>query len=251
MATAYPETIAVAADIIRGAAEHDCLQITGNGTHYPADTGTLGLSAAKMSGIRIYRPSDWTITVSAGTPIAQINDVVSPNGQRLAFNPPVDRRSDGSSPKPTIGGAIATNAGEPRPAFGSRLQDSLLGMRFINGNGEIIDAGSRAIKNVAGIALARGLVGSWGNLALICDITLRLIPNSPQEQMGAAPVRNSDGAMPRFFRPRTDMPGEFQAINLPVSSPSRITDRLNARIKQAFDPKGVFSSKPYLSRAAV
>lgn len=231
MATAYPETIDQAADIIRGAAGQACLQIAGNGSHYPTETGTPGLSAAKMTGMRIYRPHDWTITVSAGTPMAEINDVVSRNGQRLVFDPPAGRRREGSHPGPTIGGAIATNTGGPATAFRGRLRDSVLGMRFINGRGEIIDAGSRAIKNVAGIALARGLVGSWGNLALICDVTLRLIPNTPQEQ--------------------TELNDESAAISLPVSHPSRTADRLNARIKQAFDPMGVFSSAPYLFRTAV
>lgn len=231
MATAYPETTDQAADIIRGAAGHECLQIIGNGSRYPADAGTPGLSAARISGIRIYRPDDWTITVSAGTPIEKISEIVSQNGQRLAFSPPVDRRFGGSRPEPTIGGAIAANAGDPRIPFCGRVQDSVLGMRFINGSGEIIDAGSRAIKNVAGIALARGLVGSWGNLALICEVTLRLISASSVEQ--------------------PDQEDRSDAIGFTVSHPSQTANRISARIKRAFDPKGVFSSKAYLSRTAI
>lgn len=231
MATAYPETIAQAADIIRGAAGQECLQIIGNGSRFPVDSETPGLSTAKMSGIRIYRPDDWTITVSAGTPIEKISEIVSQNGQRMAFGLPVDRRFGGSRPEPTIGGAIAANAGEPCTPFCGRVQNSVLGMQFINGKGEIIDAGSRAIKNVAGIALARGLAGSWGNLALICEVTLRLIASPSLEQR--------------------DLEDRSEAIGLTVSHPSQTANRLSARIKRAFDPKGVFSSKAYLSRTAI
>ncbi|MCR9136565.1 MAG: FAD-binding oxidoreductase [Alphaproteobacteria bacterium] len=247
MATAYPETIGQTAQIIRAAAGGGSLQIIGNGSRYPADPGTPGLSVAGLSGIRIYEPNDWTVTVGAGTPLAQINKITSTNGQRLAFEVPTDRRKDDPDPKATIGGAIATNAGA---SPGRRLRDSVLGMRFINGNGEIIEAGSRAIKNVAGIDLARGLVGSWGNLALICEVTLRLVPVLPRQQTIAATVPTFVAALAPADASHADRTIEFGAIERPSSSARRSRDRLNDRIKQAFDPKGVFSSKPFLFRTA-
>lgn len=247
MATAYPETIDQAADIIRAAPGGGSLQINGSGSRYPSDPGTPGLSTAGLSGIRIYEPIDLTITVGAGTPQALVNKIVSSNGQRLAFEVPTDRRKGGPDPKSTIGGAIATNAGA---SPGGRLRDSVLGMRFINGNGEIIEVGSRAIKNVAGIDLARGLVGSWGNLALICEVTLRLIPLLPRQQPIAAKALSIMPALAPADESYSDRTIEFRAIKLPPSSTIRCRDRLNDRIKQAFDPKGVFSSKPFLFQMA-
>lgn len=251
MVTEYPDTIDQAVDIVRRTAGHSCIQITGNGSRHRVETGTPGLSSAKLSGIQIYRPEDWTITVRAGTPITEITDAVSRNGQRLTFDPPTDQRIQGSRPKPTIGGAIATNTGDPGSLIPGSLQHCVLGMRFINGRGEIVDAGSRAIKNVAGINLARGLVGSWGNLALICDLTLRLISQSQREQTIANAARNSTEAVKPFCRSQRDMNDMSGAIHLPAPTASRTADRLTERIKQAFDPKNVFSSKPYLVQMAI
>lgn len=228
MATQAPNTIADAAEIIRHNAKNGCsLQLAGNGSRHRAERGPSALSARNLSGIRIYQPEDWTISVGAGTPVAEIDDIVASHGQRLAFDPPNHKRIFGSGREPTIGGAIAANAGDPGTAFRAGLRHQVAGMQFINGKGKIIEDGSRAIKNVAGIDLARGLIGSWGNLALICNMVLRLVPDIQGETTIAVQVRDVVEAMKLFDRARTEGAEISGAIYLPTPTANRISDGLS------------------------
>lgn len=224
MATQAPNTIADAAEIIRHNAKNGCsLQLAGNGSRHRAETGPPALSARNLSGIQNYQPEDWTISVGAGTPVAEIIDVVASHGQRLAFDPPNHQRIFGSGREPTIGGAIAANASDPGTAFRAGLRHQVAGMQFINGKSKIIEAGSRAIKNVAGIDLARGLIGSWGNLALICNMVLRLVPDIQGETI-AVQVRDVVEAMKLFDRARTEGADISGAIYLPTPAANCISD---------------------------
>jgi glycolate oxidase FAD binding subunit len=125
------------------------------------------LSLAADSGVVRYTPGDLTLTVRAGTSLREIEQAAAEHGQWLPLDPHGD--ADG-----TIGATIATGSSGPlSTAFGTP-RDLLLGIEFITGRGEIIRAGGRVVKNVAGFDLTRLLTGSWGTLGVITEATVRL-----------------------------------------------------------------------------
>lgn len=125
------------------------------------------LSLRDDTGVVSYVPGDLTLTVRAGTTLSEIERATLEHDQWLPLDP--YGSSDG-----TIGATIATaSAGPLASAFGLP-RDLLLGLEFVNGRGEIVRAGGKVVKNVAGFDLSRLLTGSWGSLGVITEVTLRL-----------------------------------------------------------------------------
>ena len=119
------------------------------------------------AGIVEYVPGDLTITVRAGTPLRDITQLTARHNQWLPLDP-------FGSPDMTIGATVATaSAGPLAHAFGTP-RDQVIGLGFVTGRGDYVRSGGRVVKNVAGFDLTRLLIGSWGTLGVITDVTLRL-----------------------------------------------------------------------------
>ena len=125
------------------------------------------VSLHEDSGVSAYVPEDLTITVRAGTPLADIATTTRDRKQWLPLDP--YGSSDG-----TIGATIATASAGPLSSNFGLARDLVLGLEFVNGRGEIVRAGGKVVKNVAGFDLSRLLTGSWGSLGVITEVTLRL-----------------------------------------------------------------------------
>ena len=173
------------ADIIRNAAaERSTLAIIGNNTRSGFGNrieATQTLSSRNITGIVAYNPAEMVMTVKSGTPVADVEAALSASNQMMAFEPMDQRAIMATTGEPTIGGIFAANVSGPRRYVAGAARDSLLGIRFINGQGEAIKAGGRVMKNVTGLDLVKLLAGSYGTLGFLTEVTFRVLPKPPAE----------------------------------------------------------------------
>lgn len=155
--------------IKQAASERQRLQITGNQSKISRCTDCQPLNATQHNGIVEYNPAELFVTVKTGTKLAELEAELAENNQKLAFDPP----DYGSS---TVGGTYAFGlSGSSQPFYGS-FRDFVLGIKMIDGRGQLLNFGGQMIKNVAGYDVSRLLSGSKGYLGLITEITIKLTP---------------------------------------------------------------------------
>ncbi|WP_297770615.1 glycolate oxidase subunit GlcE [uncultured Roseovarius sp.] len=216
-----PDTEAELAEIIKTA--DGPLRIEGGGTRPigRASNGTR-LSTAALTGIELYEPGALTLVARAGTPLAEIETALEAEGQRLAFEPMDHRALMGTQGTPTIGGVVAANVSGPRRIQAGACRDFLLGVRFVDGRGQIIKNGGRVMKNVTGYDLVKLMAGSYGTLGVLTEVALKVLPKprstgvlrlegltdeqavtalcrslaSPYEVTGAAHLQSGENAAP-------------------------------------------------------
>jgi len=168
-----------AAIIAEAAARRTPLAIVGNGTKSgigrPAQT-EASLSSASLTGVTLYEPTELVIAAKPGTPVSQIVQTLAEKGQELPFEPMNHTRLFGISGEPTIGAVAAANISGPRRIMAGAARDSLIGVRFVNGRGEVVKSGGRVMKNVTGLDLVKLMAGSWGTLGFLTEVTFKVLP---------------------------------------------------------------------------
>ncbi len=185
------------ADIVAVAASRRTpLAVNGGGTRSGLGRpvqAAAALSTAELSGIMLYEPTELVISARAGTPLAEIEALLAENGQRLTFEPPDYRRLYGSAGEPTIGAVAAANLSGPRRIMGGAARDGLIGLRAVTGRGEVMKSGGRVMKNVTGYDLVKFLAGSYGTLAVLTQVTFKVLP-APESEATLVVEGLDDGA---------------------------------------------------------
>ena len=135
------------------------------------DAAIADLSA--LSGIIEYQPSEYTVTVRAGTPVAEVAAALAEQGQYLPFDPLLPDCA-------SIGGTVAANlSGSRRFRYGG-VRDFILGASVVDGAGRAFRVGGKVVKNAAGFDLSKFLVGSLGQHAIMTELTFKVFPDVPQ-----------------------------------------------------------------------
>jgi glycolate oxidase FAD binding subunit len=163
-------------------AAHDSgtpLEIRGNGSKAgllrPVQAaGTL--SAAALNGITLYSPTELVLSAKAGTPLADIATTVAGRGQQITSEPPDFSALLGTTATQTLGGVVAANLSGPRRVAWGATRDHVLGVRAVNGRGDVIRSGGRVLKNVTGLDICKLLAGSHGTLAVLTEVTIKVLP---------------------------------------------------------------------------
>ncbi|MFC7689034.1 FAD-binding protein [Paeniroseomonas aquatica] len=148
------------------------------------------LSLRKLSGITLYRPQELILSAWAGTPLPEIEAALAERGQQVVAEPPDLTALFGATEAATIGGLVATNLSGPRRITAGAMRDHVMGIRAMNGLGEVFRSGGRVLKNVTGLDLCKLLAGSHGTLGVITEVTLKVLPAAPAT--GTVAVRVAD-----------------------------------------------------------
>ncbi len=158
------------------------LEVLGHGTKRRIGRAVAArqmLDLSDLSGVVLYDPEEIVLSVQAGTPLAEIDALLAEQNQELAFEP-MDYGPLFGAPRDggTIGGALAANVSGPRRIKAGAARDHVLGISAVSGRGEIFKSGGRVVKNVTGYDLSKGMAGSWGTLAVLTDVTFKVLPRA-------------------------------------------------------------------------
>ena len=155
------------------AAKRKTIEIGGNfskragaGPVAPAD---VTISTSALTGVLAYEPRDLTISVEAGLRYSELSKLLAEHSQMIPLDPPFSNEA-------TIAGIIASNGSGPRRRLYGTARDLVIGMKFATLEGKLVQSGGMVVKNVAGLDMAKLMIGSWGTLAAIASVNFKLIP---------------------------------------------------------------------------
>jgi glycolate oxidase FAD binding subunit len=145
-----------------------------------ATNAVLDLSA--LNAVTSYEPNELIITVQAGAPLSDVLSLIDSKNQQFAFEPMNTSMLLGTPDIGTIGGMIGAGLAGPRRIKAGGARDHLLGAHAVSGFGDSFKAGGRVVKNVTGYDLCKLLAGSWGTLAVMTEVTLKVMPRPESER---------------------------------------------------------------------
>jgi len=221
----------IAATVSTAFENRTALDICGAGTksflgRRQGDATKLDLTA--HNGIVEYDPAELVLVARAGTPLLEIETLLREHGQMLGFEPPY------SAAGATLGGAVAAGLAGPRRYYAGAVRDFVLGATFVNGKGEVITAGGKVMKNVAGFDLFRPMARSMGTLGVLLQVGLRLLPQPEAEKT----LLHEETDEAEALRKMSQWPRQTQAVSAACWDGRTVRVRLSgtaAGLKHAAD----------------
>lgn len=161
------------------------LEILGHGTKRSIGKihpEAVPLTMRRFSEITLYEPSELVLSARAGTSIVEIERTIKSYNQQMPFEYLDFSKILGTDPSwGTIASLFASNFSGSRRILKGSARDHLLGVKAINGRGETFKSGGRVMKNVTGYDLAKFMANSWGTLAVMTEVSMKLLPKPPSE----------------------------------------------------------------------
>ncbi|MDI3514303.1 MAG: glycolate oxidase binding subunit [Rhodocyclaceae bacterium] len=152
-----------------------CLRGGGSKGFYGREATGEVFDLRANSGVVAYEPTELVVTVRGGTPLAELEALLAEKGQYLAFEPP--HFGAGA----TVAGCVAAGLSGPRRASMGAVRDFMLGVKLLDGRGEVMKFGGQVMKNVAGYDISRLVAGSLGTLGILLEVSLKVLPRPVAE----------------------------------------------------------------------
>jgi len=212
------------------------LAICGSGSKSFFGRQTQGepLSLTGHRGVIRHEPTELFVTVRAGTPLAELEQALAAHDQHLPFEPPA------FGPGATIGGTLACGLSGPARPYRGAARDAVLGMRILNGKGELLSFGGEVMKNVAGYDVSRLMVGALGTLGVILEASIKVLPRPAVEETLSFELSPQDAIIEI---------NRWSATPVPLSGACYSDGRLYVRLSGS--PRGVAAARSRLGGEAV
>ncbi len=200
----------------------------------PPECCDVVLDTTGMDALVEHSRGDLIATAGAGMPLARLQSLLAEGGHQLVVDDPL-----GS----TLGGAVATNLSGPRRMWTGAIRDLVIGVKYVRADGVVARAGGKVVKNVAGYDIAKMLTGSFGTLAVITEVTVRLHPLpeasrwvtvdvAPERLPGALSLVVHSQLVPHALEVHAVPDGAVQVSALLEGSPDGVTARAEALAAQ-------------------
>lgn len=147
-----------------------CLRGGGSKDFYGGARAGAAFDLRANAGVIAYEPTELVVTMRGGTPLAELEATLAGKGQYLAFEPP--HFGAGA----TVAGCVAAGLAGPRRANAGGVRDFVLGVKLLDGRGEVLKFGGQVMKNVAGYDVSRLVAGSLGTLGIVLEVSLKVLP---------------------------------------------------------------------------
>ena len=175
-----PQSSAELAEALAAAAAHRrTIALSGHASKRlmagPNEPAGVSISTAGLDRVLEYEPRDLTISVEAGLPWSELAGLLAQNRQMVPLDPPFAASA-------TVGGVMAANSSGPRRRLYGTARDLVIGMRFATLEGKLVQSGGMVVKNVAGLDMAKLMIGSFGTLAAITVVNFKLLPMPEAER---------------------------------------------------------------------
>jgi glycolate oxidase FAD binding subunit len=141
----------------------------------PREPADVAITTAGLCRVIEYEPHDLTISVEAGLPWRELVRITAEHGQMAPLDPPFAATA-------TVGGVVSANASGPRRRLYGTARDIIIGMKFATLEGKLAQSGGMVVKNVAGLDMAKLMIGSFGTLAAVASVNFKLAPAPESER---------------------------------------------------------------------
>ena len=209
-----PTNPAELADALRAAAvNRQTVNVAGNSTKRrmagPIEPAAVEISTLSMRRVIEYEPHDLTVSVDAGLSWREFTRMLAENRQMVPLDPPFGEGA-------TVGGVIAANTSGPRRRLYGTARDVVIGMQFATLEGKLVQSGGMVVKNVAGLDMAKLMIGSFGTLSAIAVVNFKLLPMPEVERSFLLPfddLAQAIAARDRILR------GQLQPVAIDLLNP--------------------------------